>query len=340
MDAADEPDGVAAWCREACHKQAHEEVPRQGGQLSSHITDAVVPEGVAGVNPAHPARSGAIILDADAGLVERRREKLAIIGYATSSRDLAPFDDDTYETIGLNQLYRMIPRADFWADLHWNWNEENVEGTDHEGWIRDCGIPVLMTQRRDHLPTSVRFPIEDILVDIGVDYFTSTISLLLGWAIFQKYKEIALYGIDLVVGTEYEVQKASAEFLLGVAHGRGITVRLPPNCSLLRASHRYGYEKEPSWGLTKPSEFSNREVSLIKQRDELLAKLHALDGALHEVSTCEQWASDPAARLKWLSENRGDTMATLATIDGAAQETRFWKEMLTLRSRGADIRMQ
>jgi len=218
--------------------------------------------------------------------------------------------------------------------------DDNVEGTDHEGWIRDCGIPVLMTQRHDHLPTSVRFPIEDILADIGVDYFTSTISLLLGWAIHQGYKVIGLYGIDLVVGTEYEVQKSSAEFLLGVAHGRGIEIVLPANCALLRATHRYGYEKEPSWGLAKPSEFTSREASLIGQRDELLAKLHALDGALHEVQSHEQWAGDPKQRREWLATQKSDTMVMLATLDGAAQETSYWKSLLTLRSRGADIHMR
>lgn len=307
--------------------------------MSSNKDFATVAEGVTGVDPTHPCRSGAVVLDAEAGLVERKRDKLAIVGYATSTRDLAPFDDMTYEIIGLNQLYRMIPRADFWADLHINWDEENVDGTDHAGWIRECGIPVLMTQRHDDLPTSVRYPIEAVIGE-ACDYLTSTISLLIGWAIHQGYKEIALYGIDLVVGTEYEFQKACAEFWLGVAHGRGISVIIPQASALLKHTHRYGYEKEPSWGMVKPSEFASREAALIKQRDELLAKLHALDGALHEVQTHQTWVEDPKKRFEWLATEKSDTMATLATLDGAAQETKFWRELLTLRSRGADIQLR
>ena len=305
--------------------------------MSSHLDFPQAPPDV-GVRPDHPMRSGARVLDGEAGLVERKCEKLAIVGYATSTRDLAPFDDPAYEVVGLNQLYRFIPRADFWCDIHENWNEENVEGTDHEGWLRDCGMPVLMNETRPGLPTSVRFPIERA-IEIGSDYFTSTISYLIAWSILQGYQEVALYGIDLIVGTEYEVQKACAEHWLGVAHGRGMNVRLPSGCALLKHSHRYGYEKAPSWGPVNMLDFQARHDGLIKERDTLLAKLHALDGALHEVGKYTEWSGDPPARQKWLSDQRGETMALLSAVDGAAQEVGHWKELLTLRSRGADVKM-
>lgn len=308
--------------------------------MSSHVDFAVVPPGVDGVNANHPCRSGARVLDAEAGLVERIRDRLAIVGYATSSRDLAPFDDSTFEIVGLNQLYRMIPRADFWCDIHSNWNEENVEGTDHKGWLAHCNIPVLMTETVPGIPTSVKFPLDEIISRLGLDYFTSTISYLVAWGIYQGYREIALYGIDLVVGSEYESQKACAEAWLGIAHGRGVTVRLPQQCALLKHSHRYGYQREPDWGLASQREFTDRVTSLTKQRDTLVAKLHALDGAIHEVTKRTDWDSDPAKRLDWLHEQRGETMAALATMDGAAQESSYWRDVFQLRSRGADIRLR
>ena len=306
--------------------------------MSSHVDFAVAPA-EAGVRPDHPAASHVRILDAEAGLIERTREKIAICGYASSSRDLAPFDDPTYDIVGLNQLYRFIQRADIWADIHINWDEENVEGTDHRGWLRDCGIPVLMMERQADLPTSVRFPIDDV-IGIATDYFTSTISLLLGWAIRQGYKEIALFGIDLVVGTEYEVQKACAEFWMGVAHGRGIDLRLPPTCALLKHTHRYGYEREPKWGPCSLSEINGRVASLLKERDTLLAKLHALDGALHEVKTHDDWRADADGRVAWLEERKSESMALLATVDGAAQESKHWAELYQLRARGAGVKVR
>lgn len=318
--------------------------------MSSHKDFAVVPDNVEGINPNHPCRSGAQVLDADAGIIERRCEKLAIVGYATSTRDLAPFDDPEYEIVGLNQLYRFIPRADFWADLHINWDEENVEGTDHEGWIRDCGIPVLMTQRHANLPTSVRYPIEAI-IGVGTDYITSTVALLIAWGIHQGYKEIALFGIDLVVGTEYEFQKSCAEFWLGVAHGRGITVRIPPQSALLKHTHRYGYEREPESKLLRINEVVARKKTLEGMSAELQVKLRAFDGALHETErlqaeianaplrTVEEVSETLTKRLKWLAENRLETLVQLATMDGAAQESKFIGDLMQLRSRGADVAM-
>lgn len=306
--------------------------------MSSHQTFADAGNAT-GVDPNHPCASHMRILDAEAGLIERTRDKLAIVGYATSSRDLAPFDDPAYDIAGLNQIYRFLPREDVHMDIHVNWYEENVEGTDHKGWIRNCGIPVLMTQTSPDLPTSVRYPIEQI-IQLGTDYLTSSVAFYIAWGIYQGYKEIALFGIDLVVGTEYEFQKACAEFWLGVAHGKGIDLRIPPQSALLKQTHRYGYQREPDWGVASQTEFNERVKSLSAQRDMLLSKLHALEGAIHEVTSRATWNDDPAKRLEWLHEQRGDTMAALATMDGAAQESTYWRDLFTLRQRGADIKLR
>lgn len=306
--------------------------------MSSHLTDAVVPAGVEGVDPNHPCHRPMRILDAEAGLIERTRDKLAIVGYATSSRDLAPFDDPEYDIGGLNQIYRFLPREDVHFDIHGNWEEDNVEGTDHRGWLTQCGIPVVMSAPDFSIPTAVRFPL-DACIRIAGDYFTSTVAFMIAWAIHQGYKEVALFGIDLVVGTEYEVQKACAEHWLGVAHGRGMTVRLPPQCALLRHSHRYGYEREPNWTPLLSSDFAARKAHLAKMRDENIGKLHALDGALHEVTTLDKWKDDPAAREAWLRQQHRETLALVGTVDGALQEVEHWHELATLRGRGAAIRL-
>jgi len=305
--------------------------------MSSNVTDAVVPQGVEGVDPNHPAKNRTMrILDAEHGLIERTRDKLAIVGYASSTRDMAPFDDPEYDIAGLNQIYRFLPREDVHMDIHVNWDEENVEGTDHRGWIRDCGIPVLMTKVHMDLPTSVAFPV-DAVIGIATDYLTSSVAFYIAWAIHQGYKRIDLFGIDLIVGTEYEFQKACAEFWLGVAHGRGIHVNIPPQSALLRHSHRYGYEREPQIGLVSFAEMDARLGGLTKQRDKQLSRLYAFDGALHENVKHDEWKDDPAKRRAWLNEQRSDTMAQIATFDGALQEAGYTRELYRLRSRGAAV---
>jgi hypothetical protein len=313
--------------------------------MSSNVTDKEAHEWV---DPKHSKCSGAAVVDGKAGIVERKRDKLAIVGFASSSREAAPFDDDEWEIVGLNQLYRHIPRADFWADLHVNWEEENVEGTDHRGWIRDCGIPVLMTQQHDDLPTSVRFPVESC-IELSCDYFTSTVALLIAWAIHQGYKTIGLWGIDLIVGTEYEFQKACAEFWLGVAHGKDMEIVIPATSALLRHSHRYGFEMEPNWGPVSDIEMKKRQGYLMEEQKKMVDKLHFLDGAADAFSrmkaSIQALVDDPDATpldvnqmLKEIADAHGKTTASLAHAQGAGHELGYWQELFTLRSRGALVK--
>ncbi len=304
--------------------------------MSSNTEFVDIPDNAEGVNPNHPHASHIKIIDAEHGVVERTRDKLAVVGFATSTRDLAPFDDPEWDIAGLNQLYRMIPRADIWMDIHVNWDEENVEGTDHEGWIRDCGIPVLMSRVHSELPTSVSYPVDAVIAG-ATDYLTSSVAFYIAWAIHQGYKEVALYGIDLVVGTEYEFQKSCAEFWIGVAHGKGMKVTLPPQCALLKQTHRYGYEIEPDAGLLPLSEIENRTKHLMFQRDKTIQQFSALNGAIGEVETCSRWIDNPGDRLKELQEQHSAAQNQIALIDGAAQESSFMGDLVRLRTRGATI---
>lgn len=45
----------------------------------------------------------------------------------------------------------------------------------------------------------------------------------------------------------------------------------------------------------------------------------------------------PEERMKTLAEQRGDAIASLSTIDGAIQETTYWRDLYTLRGRGAAV---
>jgi len=292
--------------------------------------------GATGVDPDHPAGRGYTleIVDAEQAIIKAHpepRKKIAICGFAASSRMLAPFDDSEWEIWILNQLNRHVPRATRHWDIHSNWMSENVEGTDHPGYLAECGIPVYMTKTEPSIPTSIRYPIERVIEKVaGIDYFTSTVAFMLGLAIlnideqverelngspvperFSDAREavaaayqqhsIGIYGIDLIVGTEYDFQKSCVEYMLGLANARGITIVLPPQCALLKQRWRYGYETEPANELIKMSELKRRGEALENERSQLIAKLQ--------------------------------------TIDGARQESQYWSEVLTLRLRGGVIRL-
>lgn len=284
------------------------------------------------MDPNHPAAAHVAIVDADRGVVRASdRKKIAICGFASSSRHLIPVGDDSWEVWGLNQLYRHLPRADRWFDIHKNWHEETVPGTDYVGWIKECGIPFYMAARQPELPTSVTYPLERLVDKFGVDYFTSTIAFMVALAIDEidqkvearlaaepdllgteaakvperlraVYAEywIGIFGVDLVVGEEYFEQKPCAEYWIGMASaGRGISVFVPPQSALCKQLYRYGYEKEPK-ATVALSELKQHGSQLSKRRDEIMRELYMLDGAL--------------------------------------QADEYWYQLTELRLRGADVR--
>lgn len=255
-----------------------------------------------GVRFDHPCASREKVIDGRNGIVERdpNKKKVAIVGFASSTRMGAPFDDPSYAIWGMNQLYRHIPRADRWFEIHSNWDEHVVDGTDHEGWIKAAPIPVYMAEYHAKFPTCVKFPLDALKTEFG-DYFTSSVAFMLALAIKEQFEEIAIFGIDMIVGTEYFEQKACVEYWIGVANGRGIQVKIPPQSALCKQHYRYGYELEPNTGFIRPSDLEKRVADLRKKRNELGAQL--------------------------------------ALIDGALQDAEYWQEVLTLRMRGGLVPM-
>ena len=279
--------------------------------MGSNKDFAFVAPGADGYDKDHPLAAHIQIKDTKTGELDwpEDRKKIAICGFASSSRHRMPFDDPTAVIVGLNQIYRHIPREDVHFDIHLHWEEDNVEGTDHPRWVRECGIPVFMADPPADQPTAVRYPVERMIAKHGIDYFTSTVAFMLAWSVdiidqqvakrlvteaagsaanvlsiskslYAQYT-VGVYGIDLIVGTEYEWQKACVEFWLGVAEGRGIQIDIAPESALLKQLYRYGYQKEPD-GILKLSELGKRNGELSDRMKKIMAEYQTLDGALQE----------------------------------------------------------
>lgn len=218
-----------------------------------------------------------------------KRKKVAIVGFSESSRHLAPFDDDEWEVWAMNQLYRHLPRATRWWEMHQrkDFLADQVPGTDYLKWLQECPIPIYMVEKFEDIPNAVSFPIEDMVTLFG-DYFYSTISYMFALAIAEGFEEISIWGIDLAHDTEYEYQKPSAEYFLGVAIGQGIKVTIAPQSALLRGMYRYGYQPMPS----------NEDIQWLTvykdrvgaKQQELVGLLNQLQGQLACAEEFTQWA--------------------------------------------------
>lgn len=321
--------------------------------------EGLPPQLVGPINWDHPCSAHVTVLDAEKGTVApadgRKRKKVCIVGYAENSRHLAWWDDPDCEIWGVNQLYRFIPRADRWFQIHRDWNDKSkwAQDTDQAAWIRQAPIPTYMIRHDPSLPNSVTYPVEWVkeqlglagdkdLPGTGLDYFTSTIAFMYALAIAEGFEQIGIYGIDLIIGREYFFEKACVEFYMGIAHAKGIGIHKPTNCALLWQSHRYGYEPGPDYGFFGLDKLKKRAAELSKQVAKLRDEVMRLDGRVHEaeLNLGRVHESDRPDCEKYLGQLRftlDQKLNEMYLHDGAFQETNRMYTLLELKSRGGDI---
>jgi len=197
-----------------------------------------------------------------------RSKKVCIVGFASSSRDKAPFDDRSWEIWGLNSLYMLIPDVwTRWYEIHprehfvkdLNRAELKQVGADHYEWLKaqpgpghEKYRPIYMQDTYPEIPASVRWPRREInewtrrtFGNVEIDYFTSTPGEMLVQAIMEGYGTIMLCGIDMMESGEYAYQRPGVEYWVGVARGLGAEVIIPTSSALCKASYVYGYTEPP-----------------------------------------------------------------------------------------------
>lgn len=126
--------------------------------------------------------------------------KVAVVGFASTSRSMAPYQDPSWEIWGLNSLYALIPRFSRWFEIHpreyimqdLGRAELQAAGIDHYTWLREqpgpdgkcivvdkktgaaCACqsgdpkalhefkPIYMQEHYPQIPASVKWPREEI----------------------------------------------------------------------------------------------------------------------------------------------------------------------------------
>lgn len=243
--------------------------------------------------------------------LEGHERAAAVCGFAESYKQ-APFDTklangQLVSIIGLNELYKYLPaRADGspgwdeWWEIH---DGETLgvtkrdlgegEQKRHIEWLKqDHGDRPIFMQPQfcdGRFPNARPAPIEQLCDTFG-RYFTSTIAYMLAKAIMDNNTWIGLYGIDLVSeghgnipgSNEYRDQRPNTEYLCGVARGQNRTLEIPESSALLKAGYLYGIEQPYREKGGVYDAVTNHRAGLIKKRDESLATLQTLDGAIQE----------------------------------------------------------
>lgn len=246
--------------------------------------------------------------------------KVAICGTAPGSLDEAPWADPEWEIWGTSRLYEMIPdnRWDCWFELHdlekigkgWNCTEQEREEKreKHLDYLRETSRPVyVQPQYEDEWPSAIGYPIDEVLDEFPSQYFTNHISWMLALAIYSEVDEIGIYGVDMAMsGGEYEYQRPSVEYFIGVARGRGIPVEVPDTCDLLKTTRLYGVDDGDSPFDAKvrarEDELDQRINSIQQTINELEAEDQQIQGMINVMGQLAENGVDPNLRDELVGE--------------------------------------
>ena len=119
------------------------------------------------------------------------------------------------------------------------------------GYLKnECTSPIMTSKAYPEFPTSVTFPLEDVINYCGNSYFNTTPAYALGYAIYLGVEEISLYGVDYSYPKgdhKAESGRACVEFWLKEADTRGIKIFVAQNSTLLDTNvptenKLYGYD--------------------------------------------------------------------------------------------------
>lgn len=290
--------------------------------------------------------------------LQRKRDKLAIVGFCSPHREWVPYEDEDLDVWGLNRGYIFQQRADMWWDMHSPHIIESQQRRpgNHVRFLMKFPGPVILQERFTWIPNSVEYPFELVAEDIGrniyrfappnadprlgtdrpqsqVPYLASTIAQQIALAISMGYREVALYGIDLNTSSEYAWQKPGVEHLLGVAAGRGIKIGVPDMCPLMLGNiYGRGYKRPEGEHMTLP-QFKERLDALVNERDQYLRELNRLEGGKAELEQ-SQAQMIPGMDHELQDRRRQDyeraimnKTAQCMRVDGQLNETLYWSHI-------------
>ena len=203
---------------------------------------------------------------------KKTKEKVVIVGYGPS-RSQCPFEDESFEIWGMNEIYQLVPRLDILFELHDRRHViESFRNTNHWEWLTVSPIPVYMVQKFDEIQSSIAYPWAEIIATFGT-FLTCQVSEMLALAMLMEYKEVHLYGIDLSsskgFGKEYSKQKESIAHFVGIAIGKGIKVYIPRESTLLKTALIYGLQGSDEYRAALARLWSRNEEAAKKTEKEI-----------------------------------------------------------------------
>jgi len=236
--------------------------------------------------PAAP--SVKVVVPQPAAPLEPAPLKVALVGTAPSSRMLAPFNDQSWKIWGCSPgNMKILPRVDAWFEIHSNlmWPEHQSYGEPYIAWLKTLNVPVYM-QDQSQVPNAITFPWRELIVEFGEDFFTSSFTWMMAFAMKQGAAEIALYGIDMASRDEYILQRPGFFFFRHLARQRGVKVTAPNESDIMQSPPLYAISDSTPLGRkiwSREKELKDRIAQISGQVNHLNGQLAYLQGALEDL---------------------------------------------------------
>lgn len=102
-------------------------------------------------------------------------------------------------------------------------------------FLKSHDRPIITTKAYREFPMAVEYPIKDVVEKVGDDFFSSTVSYAIAWAMVNGVKELYLYGCDFHYPNQgvRELGGQGSAYLLGLARHFGMTFRIPPSTTFM-----------------------------------------------------------------------------------------------------------
>jgi hypothetical protein len=235
---------------------------------------------------------------------------VAIVGTAGSTRDLAPYQNNSIDIWMFNAqvLADWAKRVDLIIEVH---KPETfmLVSTIYTQWLKaNTNIPVYMQDVHPDVTASVKFPLQEIVdkycskFERGtkgkITYFTSSVCYAIALAIYMGYERIEMYGVDMANNTEYIYQRDGIALWFGIAIGLGIEVYIPRDCAMF-ADTSYGADSQDD--VLSREEFERIASELQPLVEETFGALKkaegTVDGILGELEALKAAGNVPPEKL-------------------------------------------
>lgn len=230
-----------------------------------------------------------------------RPQSVAIVALGPSSKQFITARAHKNSALLVDEVWAVNSGAEVFAcDKVWLMDDLRKMQQRYPAWaqrLRSLDKPIVTCRHYDEWPTSVEYPLMDVLKCIQDDFLTNTVAYAIAYAIMTKVEDLYLFGCDFMYPGSLVVEPGaeSCAYLLGIAKERGVHWRLPSESTLMDSNlcrldennrlrrPLYGYDYNPGDSKRRVERGVGSELDHLVARKAPHA-IEALGNVIHDAS--------------------------------------------------------